>query len=197
MKTIDMVGQRIGRLVVIERAGSNKGGEALWRCRCDCGGEKVVRGVKLRSGETRSCGCLENETRVENGRKRMPVVHGKSKSRLYEVWAGMKRRCYNRSHKHYLDYGGRGIKVCDEWRDDFGAFEKWAIENSYDEHAEKGACTLDRINVDGDYSPSNCRFADMTVQQNNRRDRASKVDVVLGDDGIYHASPNCGRKVTA
>ena len=127
----------------------------------------------------------------------MPVVHGKSNSRLYEVWAGMKRRCYNQNHKHYRDYGGRGISVCDEWRDDFGVFEKWAIENGYDEHAAKGACTLDRIDTDGDYSPSNCRFADMIVQQNNRRDRVNKVDVVLGDDGIYHVSPNCGRKVVS
>ena len=194
MRIIDMVGQRFGRLTVVERAGNNKRGEAMWRCVCECGGEKVVRGTKLRRGETGSCGCLERETRSMNGRSRMPVIHAESHHRLYEVWHSMKARCYRKTHPHFKDYGGRGIKVCSEWFVDYMAFARWAVKNGYDEDAPKGTCTLDRIDPNGDYEPSNCRFADMRVQQNNRRDRTGCV-VEKGKDGIYHVSPNCGRKV--
>lgn len=195
MKTIDETGNRYGRLTVVCRAGSTKGGIARWLCQCDCGGKKVVTGSRLRSGETRSCGCLEQETRVSNGHKRMRPTHGMSKSRLYDVWHGMKARCYRSTHPHYSDYGGRGISVCDEWADSFSAFAEWALSHGYDENAPKGKCTLDRIDPDGDYCPENCRFADMVVQQNNRRDRSNNVHVYLGQDGIYHATANCGRKV--
>jgi hypothetical protein len=109
----------------------------------------------------------------------------------------MKARCYRKTHPHYKDYGGRGISVCDEWVNDFYAFATWALSHGYDEKAPKGKCTLDRIDPDGDYCPENCRFADMVVQQNNRRDRSNDVQVYLGQDGIYHASPNCGRKVVS
>ena len=188
MRMIDMTGRRFGRLEVIRREGSNKKGEAVWLCRCDCGGEKIVRGTKLRRGETKSCGCFEQETRVRNGHKRMQPTHNMSQSRLYEVWHGMKARCYRKTHPHYKDYGGRGIIVCNEWKDDFQAFADWALSHGYDEDAPKGACTLDRINPNGDYEPSNCRFADMAVQQNNRRDRMGKR-AVKGADGIYHVTP--------
>lgn len=195
MKTIDETGNRYGRLTVVRRAESTRGGEARWLCRCECGGEKIARGTKLRRGETRSCGCLEQETRVYNGYKRMHPTHGMSRSRLYGVWSGMKKRCGNPSHPHFKDYGGRGISVCDEWADDFYAFAAWALSHGYDENAAKGQCTLDRIDSDGDYCPENCRFADMVVQQNNRRDRSNDVQLYLGQDGIYHVSPNCGRQV--
>lgn len=197
MKLVDITGKRFNRLTVIERAGSDKNGEATWRCLCDCGNETVVRGSRLRRGEIRSCGCLGDETRVKNGHKRMPVGHGQSRSRLYGVWHAMKARCYQQSHPHFKDYGKRGICVCDEWRDSFETFAEWANANGYDENAAKGYCTLDRIDPNGDYSPTNCRFADMAVQQNNRRDRDKSVEVVQGKDGIYHLSPNCGRKVEA
>lgn len=187
MKTIDETGNRYGRLTVVCRAGSTKGGIARWLCQCDCGGKKVVIGSKLRRGETRSCGCLEREMRVTNGHKRMQ--HGMSSSRLYVVWNGMKKRCNSPSHPHYKDYGGRGISVCNEWDNSFSAFAEWALSHGYDENAPKGKCTLDRIDSNGDYCPENCRFADMVVQQNNRRDRSSDVQVYLGQDGIYHATP--------
>ena len=195
MRTIDETGNRYGRLTVVCRAGSNKKGIAKWLCECDCGSKTVVLGTKLRRGETKSCGCFEQETRVRNGHKRMQTTHGMSRSRLYGVWSGMKKRCNNPSHPHYKDYGGRGISVCDEWVDDFGAFAEWALSHGYNESASKGGCTLDRIDPDGDYCPENCRFADMVVQQNNRRDRSNDVQIYLGQDGVYHASPNCGRKV--
>lgn len=195
MKTIDETGNRYGRLTVVCRAGSAKSGGARWLCQCDCGGKKVVLGSKLRRGETRSCGCLEQETRVYNGYRRMRHTHNMSRSRLYGVWTGMKKRCCNPSHPHFKDYGGRGISVCDEWLDDFYAFAAWALSHGYDENAPKGKCTLDRIDSDGDYCPENCRFADMVVQQNNRRDRSNDVRIYLGQDGIYHAAPNCGRRI--
>lgn len=195
MRTIDETGNRYGRLTVVCRAGSNKKGIAKWLCKCDCGGETIVLGSKLRRGETKSCGCFEQETRVSNGHKRMQPTHNMSRLRLYDVWHGMKARCYRKTHPYYKDYGGRGISVCDEWANDFYAFAAWALSHGYDEKAPKGKCTLDRIDPDGDYCPENCRFADMVVQQNNRRDRSNDVKVYLGQDGIYHASPNCGRKV--
>lgn len=195
MKTIDETGNRYGRLTVICRAGSARSGGALWLCRCDCGGEKLALGAKLRRGEIRSCGCLERETRVYNGYRRMRPIHGMAKSRLYEVWRGMKKRCGNPSHPHYKDYGGRGISVCDEWANDFYAFAAWALSHGYDENAPKGKCTLDRIDSDGNYCPENCRFADMVVQQNNRRDRSNDVQIYLGKDGIYHATPHCGSRI--
>ena len=191
MKTINEVGNKYGRLTVISRNGSDVKGSALWLCRCDCGAEKVIRGTDLRTGHTKSCGCLERENRVHNGYKRMKPTHGMSKTRLYEVWAGMKRRCNNKKHPHFKDYGARGISVCPEWDKDFYSFAIWAKSHGYNENAPKGKCTLDRIDPNGNYCPDNCRFSDMNVQQNNRRDRHNDVQVYLGKDGIYH----CGAKV--
>lgn len=179
----DLTGRRFGRLTVIGRAGSDKQGQAMWLCRCDCGTEKVVRGANLRHGRTRSCGCLEQENRVHGYMKR---THGMSKTRLYKVWRGMKARCYDKKHPYFKDYGGRGISVCSEWKDDVHSFAIWAKSNGYDENAPKGECTLDRIDPNGNYCPENCRFADLKVQRNNRRDSKHEVQVYLGKDGIYH-----------
>lgn len=90
--------------------------------------------------------------------------------RLYGVWNSMKRRCYDERHENFCRYGGRGIKVCDEWNDNFNAFAEWALENGYDETAPYGKCTLDRIDVNGNYEPSNCRFISLKEQNRNRRD---------------------------
>lgn len=189
MRVVDITGKKYGRLTVVRRAGSSPRGEATWLCRCDCGGESIVRGTDLRAGHTKSCGCMEQETRVRNGYQRMR--HGMSKSRIYGVWVSMKTRCTNPIHPHYKDYGGRGIAVCDEWANDFQVFAAWALSHGYDENSPKGKCTLDRIDPDGNYCPENCRFADMNVQQNNRRDSKKNVKFFLGEDGIYHASKRC------
>lgn len=170
----DLTGRRFGRLTVIGRAGSDKQDNAMWLCRCDCGTEKVIRGYHLRSGIIRSCGCLGH--------------HGMSKTRLYDVWSSMKRRCYSKKHPHFKDYGACGISVCPEWKDDFHSFAIWAKSHGYDENAPRGECTLDRIDPNGNYRPENCRFADMKVQNNNKRGRHLKGELVQDERGVWHVA---------
>lgn len=165
----DMSGERYGRLVVIERVGT-KNGNATWKCLCDCGNEKVIAGKCLRSGDTKSCGCLQLENLREQAHKGHSVIHGDAHSRLYEVWATMIQRCTNKNNKKYPDYGGRGITVCAEWKK-YEQFLAWAKANGYDENAPRGECTLDRIDNDKGYEPGNCRWVSMKVQSNNRRMR--------------------------
>lgn len=163
-QAIDITGQRFGKLVAVERVGKAETGGYLWRCKCDCGNEVIRLTKVLRSGSCKSCGCLVGEKLAEQHYK-----HGKShSSRLYHVWDGMRQRCNDPNHKSYKNYGGRGIRCCPEW-DDFTAFEAWALENGYDANAEYGECTLDRIDVNGNYEPGNCRWVDNKTQAQNKR----------------------------
>lgn len=165
----DLTGQRFGRLVVIKRAYFKKG-KTYWICRCDCGNEKTVSRTHLLSGKTSSCGCYKRECIIGNLQEHMSgfTMHGKSKTRLYKVWVNMHSRCNCETCDSYKYYGERGITVCDEWST-FPPFYEWAMANGYDPDAPYGKCTIDRIDVNGNYEPSNCRWVDMKVQASNKR----------------------------
>ena len=157
-KFIDLTGQKFGRLMVIECAGRDKRGRAIWKCKCDCGNEAIKGSDRLIRGITQSCGCLHTErTRQANTR------HGLTHTRLFNIWSGMRKRCYNSNCHAYKDYGGRGITISEEWND-FITFKDWALTHGYDNNL-----TIDRKDVNGNYEPSNCRWATMKVQSNNTR----------------------------
>lgn len=160
----DLTGQKFGHLTVLRRVYKPNSKRVYWECQCDCPDKTitVVEAYKLITGHTKSCGHLIKEA---------ATTHGDSKSRLYEVWRGMIKRCYNINNSAYCNYGGRGILICDEWMGENGYenFKDWAMANGYDPNAEKGECTIDRIDNDKGYSPDNCRFVSMKTQMNNRR----------------------------
>lgn len=151
---------------------------AQYLCRCECGNTVIFTGQRLTNKSDKlSCGCKRKYKVIKNNTER----HGLSKSRLYRVWSSILTRCYNKNGAHYSDYGGRGIAVCNEWRDSFQAFYDWAMANGYDEKANYGECTIDRIDINGNYEPSNCRWVDMTFQNNNKRNTKRR----LNKDGKY------------
>lgn len=155
----DITYQKFGRLTALYRLQNyhNKH-NAYWLCVCKCGNFKEVSLNNLYRGNVRSCGCLHKETMIS-----LCKTHGKTNTRLYHIWQRMKSRCYYSKDNRYQYYGGRGIAVCDEWKDDFMAFYKWAIDNGYRDNL-----TIDRIDVDGNYEPSNCRWATNNEQAKNK-----------------------------
>lgn len=165
-KIKDIKGQKFGKLSVIEYKGI-KDNRATWLCKCDCGNIITTFSKELLSQKKKSCGCIHKEQLIQRNK-----THNLSKSKLYKRWIIIKNRCYNKNSKDYKYYGGRGIKVCDEWKNDFISFYNWAIQNGYYEHLEKYGnvdTTIDRINVNGDYEPSNCKWSTQKEQANNKR----------------------------
>ena len=154
---VDMSGQRFERLLVISRA-ENKTGNTMWLCQCDCGQTKIVDRGNLISGRQKSCGCHSRELAAA-----AHTSHGLSKTKLYKIWSWMITRCYNPNATHYKHYGGRGIGVCDEWRNDFMAFKE-DMGATYSKGLE-----IDRIEVDGHYCKDNCRWATQRENALNKR----------------------------
>lgn len=167
-KFIDLTNERFGKLKVIKRVENNEHNQVCWLCRCDCGNEKIIIGQSLKSGATTSCGCLQKNA-VKEFCKKSFTTHGMAKTRLNNVYHNMKARCNNKYRKEYKNYGARGISVCEAWNNNFKIFYDWAMANGYKEDARRGECTLDRIDVNGDYEPNNCRWITNKKNCNNKR----------------------------
>lgn len=165
-KSIDISGERYGRLTAVKKVGVQKG-RTKWLFHCDCGNDVVRDLGGVRYGKTRSCGCLHKEMMAK--RNCQSATHGESRTRLYAIWRGVKERCLTTTHKDYKRYGAKGITICEEWRDSYPAFKEWAFANGYDPEAPYGKCTLDRIDNSKGYSPDNCRWVDAKVQASNRK----------------------------
>lgn len=154
----DLTGMKFGRLRVIKDIGRTKQGNVLWLCQCDCGNQVKVNSDCLIQGKTKSCRCFRKSNYLKTF-----VTHGLSKTRLYEIWWGMKKRCFYPKAKFYKDYGGRGVTIAHEWLD-FATFYSWAMENGYSE-----GLTIERKDVNGNYEPGNCKWIPLTKQMRNTR----------------------------
>lgn len=164
-RRLDITGMKSGKLTAVEKIGydTDKDGKrfALWKCECECGGIGIFNQHKIVSKSVKSCGCMRNREHYRS------IQHGMSQTRIYRTYCGMKARCDNPNDQHYKDYGGRGIKICNYWRGIMGFthFYEWAMKNGY-----RDDLTIDRIDVNGDYEPNNCRWATNEQQQTNKRD---------------------------
>ena len=164
----DKTGMRFNNLIVLGDSGKRRFKKVVWLCQCDCGEKTLVDTGSLTTGNIKSCGCLQKNTAAKTHKERL-TTHGMSGSRLYRIWRSMKCRCYLPSNISYPYYGQRGIEMCSEWHD-FERFKDWALANGYEENL-----TIDRVNVDGNYEPNNCKWSTMAEQNKNQQKHKSRV----------------------
>ena len=185
-KMQNLIGQRFGKLTVVKFVEMDSRRQSIWLCKCDCGKETLVRAGNLRRLHTRSCGCIQKQHASQMNKG----VHNMSGSRMYVVWESMKDRCFNLNCAAYKNYGGRGITVCDEWRNNFKSFYYWAMSHGYTDEL-----TIDRIDVNGNYEPSNCRWITLREQAGNKRSNR-----ILTHNGksqcLSYWARECGLKVS-
>jgi len=164
MKKIDITGQRFGRLVVLHKTRKRCCGHIIWLCKCVCGKLVEVLSSDLRSGRTKSCGCLWKEVMTIHGDNRRGKI-----SRLYSIWENMKSRCLNPKRLDYKYYGGRGIKICKEWKNSYTIFKNWALANRY-----RDDLTIDRVDNNRGYCPENCHWVSLSENLKNKNFRRKK-----------------------
>ena len=180
----NLIGQTFGRLTVIAegktRETKSKRKQYYWVCQCNCGSQpKEINQNSLLTGDIVSCGCYRSEHKSEYGFK-----HGMSNTRIYNIWSGIIQRCCNPNAHNYARYGGRGITICQDWLNSFVSFYKWAMGNGYADNL-----TIDRIDLDGDYSPSNCRWITQAEQNRN----TSRIRWIEKNDGTKITSAEAAR----
>lgn len=179
-RKLQLEGKKFGRLKVLRQYGVDKSGKTIWECVCECGNHTFSLGSNLTSGKALSCGCLKNETISKRFKK-----HGMTKTRIYRIWQGMRRRCYDNKCKAYKNYGERGIVVCEEWKEGFQSFYDWAVNNGYSE-----TLSIERKDVNGNYCPENCCWIPLSYQARNKtttkRTKENKLalDIALNNSVI-------------